>query len=42
MDQALTPVFDYDDAALDLMTRTTGGLAAVAHSRKIAQLTHAY
>jgi hypothetical protein len=42
MDLALTPVGEDNDVALDLMTRTTGGQAAVAHSRKIAELTHAH
>ena len=40
-DEALTPVSDDDDAALELMTRTTGGHAAFAHARKIAGLTRA-
>jgi radical SAM superfamily enzyme YgiQ (UPF0313 family) len=39
LDQALEPVGDDDDASLDLLTRTTGALAAVAHERKIAELT---
>jgi hypothetical protein len=38
-DQALEPVRDDDDASLDLLTRTTGALAAVAHEKKIAELT---
>ena len=38
-DEALTPVNDDDDATLDLLTKTTGGLAAVARIRKIAALT---
>jgi radical SAM superfamily enzyme YgiQ (UPF0313 family) len=41
MDKALTPVDEDDDDALDLMTMTTGARAAVAHVRKIAELTHA-
>ena len=41
MDQALTPVRDDDDETLDLLTKTTGSLAAVAHVRKIGQLTAA-
>lgn len=41
MDQALTPVGDDDDETLDLMTKTTGARAAVAHIRKVAELTHA-
>ncbi len=36
MDQALTPVADDDDDTLDLMTKTTGGVASVAHARKVA------
>ena len=40
MDLALTPVGD-DDAMLDLMTKTTGGRAAVAHIKKVAGLTGA-
>ena len=38
MDEALTPVKDGDEL-LDLMTMTTGGLAAAAHLKKIARLT---
>ena len=41
MDQALTPVSDDDEETLDLLTKTNGGLAAVAHARKIAELTSA-
>jgi hypothetical protein len=41
MDQALTPVSDDNDDTSDLMTKTTGARAAVAHVRKIAELTHA-
>lgn len=40
MDQALTPVRDDDDVMLDLLTKTTGADAAVAHIRKVAELTH--
>jgi hypothetical protein len=40
MDQALTPVGD-DDETLDLLTKTTGARAAVAHIKKVAELTHA-
>ncbi len=36
---ALTPVVD-DDAALDLLTKTTGAQAAIAHFKKVAALTH--
>ena len=39
MDQALTPVGDDEDETLDLLTKTTGALAAVAHVKKIAELT---
>jgi tRNA A37 methylthiotransferase MiaB len=39
MDQALTPVSDDGDESLELLTKTTGGLAAVAHVKKIARLT---
>jgi len=39
MDQALTPVSDDGDETLDLLTKTTGARAAVAHVKKIAQLT---
>ncbi len=39
MDQALTPVSDDDDAVLDLLTKTTGAEAAVAHIKKVAELT---
>ena len=39
MDQALTPVSDDDDETLDLLTKTTGGRAAVAHVKKIPELT---
>jgi hypothetical protein len=38
-DQALAPVSDDGDETLDLLTKTTGGRAAVAHVRKIAALT---
>ena len=40
-DQALTPVRDDDDATLDLMTKTSGARAAVAHIKRIDELTHA-
>ena len=39
MAQALTPVGDDEDETLDLLTKTTGGRAAVAHVKKIAELT---
>jgi hypothetical protein len=40
-DQALTPVDDEDDATLDLLTKTTGAAAAIAHIKKLATLTSA-
>ena len=40
MDQALTPVDD-DDSLLDLMTKTGGAETAVAHIRRVDELTHA-
>jgi hypothetical protein len=40
MDQALTPVSD-DDSSLDLMTKTGGAQAAVAHIKRVDELTHA-
>jgi hypothetical protein len=40
-DQALTPVDEQADAALDLLTLTTGARAAVAHAHKVAELTAA-
>jgi hypothetical protein len=39
MDEALSPVRDDDDETLDLLTKTTGGRAAVAHVKKVAALT---
>jgi hypothetical protein len=39
MDRALTPVGDDNDETLDLMTKTTGARAALAHVKKIADLT---
>jgi hypothetical protein len=41
MDQALTPVGEDDDATLDLLTKTAGASAAIAHGRKVAELTKA-
>jgi hypothetical protein len=41
MDQALEPVRDDEDVTLDLLTQTTGALAAIAHVKKIAELTGA-
>ena len=40
-DQALAPVGDDDDETLDLLTKTTGAVAAVAHVRQVAELTNA-
>ncbi len=40
-DQSLMPVADDDDATLDLLTKTTGAIAAVAHIKKVAGLTGA-
>ena len=40
-DLALTPVQDDDDMTLDLLTKTTGARAAVAHLNKVAELTGA-
>lgn len=40
MDQALSPVQDDDDETLDLLTKTTGAKAALAHQRKVDRLTH--
>jgi radical SAM superfamily enzyme YgiQ (UPF0313 family) len=39
MDQALMPVGDDNDETLDLMTKTAGGRASVAHVKKVAELT---
>lgn len=41
-DAALKPVGDDDDATLDLLNKTTGGRAAVAHIKRIAELTGAH
>ena len=41
-DVALTPVRDDEDETLELFTKTAGGRAAVAHVKKVAELTHAY
>lgn len=40
-DKALTPVDDVEEEAFDLVTKTTGGQAAVAHSKKVAKITSA-
>jgi hypothetical protein len=39
MDAALEPVRDDEEETLDLLTQTTGALAAIAHVKKIAELT---
>ena len=41
MDEALTPVGEDDDETRDLLTKTTGGRAAVAHAKRVAVLTGA-
>ena len=41
MDQALAPVADDDDATLDLLTKTAGAAQAIAHTKKVAELTGA-
>jgi hypothetical protein len=38
-DQALTPVRDDEDLTLDLLTKTTGARAAIAHIKKVAEMT---
>jgi hypothetical protein len=40
VDQALTPVSEHEDEALDLFTKTTGARAAVDHQKKVHDLTH--
>jgi hypothetical protein len=42
LDRALMPVEDDEDETLDLMTQTTGAKSAVAHIKKIAELTGAH
>ena len=37
-DLALTPVRDDDDVTLDLLTKTTGARAAIAHIHKVNEL----
>ena len=41
MDQALTPVRDDDEDTLDLLTKTAGAKAAIAHLKRVDELTHA-
>ena len=38
MDRALMPVGEDDDGR-DLVTKTNGGRAAVAHARRVAEIT---
>jgi Radical SAM superfamily len=38
-DQALAPAADNEDETLDLLTKTTGAIAAVAHFKEVAKLT---
>jgi hypothetical protein len=40
-DTALTPVSDDGDMTLDLLTNATDAQAAVAHLKKVAELTRA-
>jgi hypothetical protein len=40
MDQALMPVHDADEM-LDLLTKTSGARAAVAHLKRVDELIHA-
>jgi hypothetical protein len=39
-DQALQPVRGDDDETLDLLTKTAGARAAIAHLKKVERLTH--
>ena len=41
LDQALEPVHNDENETLGLLTQTTGALAAIAHVKKIAELTGA-
>ncbi len=41
IDEALAPVHDDGDVTLDLLTKTTGATAALAHIKKVAMLTAA-
>ncbi len=41
MDQALTPVRDDDEETLDLLTKTQGAKAAIAHFHRVEELTRA-
>ena len=39
-DQAMTRVTDDDESTLDLLTQTPGAKQAVAHQKKVFNLTH--
>jgi hypothetical protein len=39
MDQALTPVREDDEETLDLLTKTDGAKAAIAHQKRVEELT---
>jgi radical SAM superfamily enzyme YgiQ (UPF0313 family) len=39
-DQALMPVDEHEDETLELLTVTSGAHAAIAHAKKVADLTH--
>jgi len=41
LDHALEPVHNDENETLGLLTQTTGALAAIAHVKKIAELTGA-
>jgi hypothetical protein len=38
-DRALTPVRDDDDETFDLLTKTAGARVAIAHGKRVAELT---
>jgi radical SAM superfamily enzyme YgiQ (UPF0313 family) len=42
VDLALTPADDAAEASLDLLTKTAGAAAALAHQQKIRELTHSH
>jgi hypothetical protein len=39
MEKSLTPVRDEEDLTLDILTKMSGARAAIAHIRKVAELT---
>jgi hypothetical protein len=41
-DRALTPVRDDDDETFDLLTKTGGAQVAIAHVKRVAELTGAH